>query len=442
MDRRRFLELCLKGGVSVAALTHLQLQAFQSAVEQSHQDYKALVCVFLHGGNDSLNMLVPIDGEARSLYEASRQNLAVFDYLPITPETPIDGGVALHASLSPLSALFLNKSVAFVAGVGSLMVPTTQQDYINKSVPLPKHLFSHNKQQATWMFGQENRTVNSGWGARLLERLHYADTFGSNISLSGLNPWQTSQTSMPISLSTSGISRINALDVGGNRKAQVDNALRAALQAPSHPIANAYGRRVITSVDNTTKMNLALESADPINNIFSSSTLSKRLQTIAKTISAQSQLGATRQIFYVSLGGFDTHGAQIRNHGSLLNSLSTSLAEFQTAMAYLNQQDNVTLFTMSEFGRTLSSNGDGTDHGWAGNQLVMGGAVNGGNIYGELLTQHVDGPNDTRGGRLIPKFSNEQYFATLAKWFGLPDSELIDLFPNLTHFNQRTLNFL
>lgn len=442
MDRRRFLELCLKGGVSVAALTHLQLQAFQSAVDQSHQDYKALVCVFLHGGNDSLNMLVPVEGEARALYEASRQNLAVFDHSPIVPTTPVEGGIALHGSLSLLSELFLNKSLAFVAGAGSLMVPTTKQEYINKSVPLPKHLFSHNKQQATWMFGQESRTVNSGWGARMLERLHYSDSFGSNVSLGGLNPWQTSQLSTPISLSTNGISRINALDVNASKKAQVDNALRAVMQSPSNPIANAYGRRVIASIDKTTKMNLALETADPISNIFSSSSLSKRLQTIAKTISVQSQLGAARQIFYVSLGGFDTHGAQIRTHGGLLNSLSTSLAEFQTAMAYLNQQQNVTLFTMSEFGRTLSSNGDGTDHGWAGNQLVMGGAVNGGDIYGEVMAQHVDGPNDTRGGRLIPKIANEQYFATLAKWFGVPNNELVDLFPNLTYFDQKTLGFI
>ena len=162
---------------------------------------------------------------------------------------------------------------------------------------------------------------------------------------------------------------------------------------------------------------------------------------MAKAISVQSTLATQRQVFFVSMGGFDTHDNQLETHPLLLNSLAQSLSEFNSAMQELNMADKVTTFTMSDFGRTLTSNGDGTDHGWAGNQLVMGGAVKGGDIYGEFLTQHLDGPQDVGSGRLIPSVANEQYFASLAQWFGVPSSELSDIFPNLTNFDRTTLDF-
>ncbi len=442
MDRRKFLGMCLKGGVSMAALTQLQLQAFQGSTAIDDGDYKALVCVFLSGGNDSLNMLVPLEGEARSLYESSRQNLAIANPLALAPETSQEGGVGLHNSLAPLQNLFAEKQLAFVTGVGSLIAPTTQQDVINKSVPLPLHLFSHNKQQATWMYGKEQSSINTGWGARLLERLEQAEQFGGNISLSGMNHWQTSVNSMPFSLSTNGISQINALSGRQERNEHVSDLFNRVLTGQKNPLGQAYGARVKASIDKTSAMNLALQESDPIDGVFSGSVLSRRLRTIARTISIQSQLGCKRQVFYVSMGGFDTHGNQNRSHASLLGQLSQSLSEFNQAMTYLGQQNNVTTFTMSEFGRTLTSNGNGTDHGWAGNHIVMGGAVNGGDLYGKLLTQHLNGPRDTRGGRLIPDVANEQYFATLARWFGVPDSELVDIFPNLANFNQHTLGFM
>ena len=156
----------------------------------------------------------------------------------------------------------------------------------------------------------------------------------------------------------------------------------------------------------------------------------------------QAKLSTQRQVFFVSMGGFDTHDNQLNTHPALLSTLAQGLNEFNSAMNELNMADKVTSFTMSDFGRTLTSNGDGTDHGWAGNQIVMGGAVKGANIYGELLTQHLGGPQDTGRGRLIPSVANEQYFATLAKWFGVPASELGDIFPNLRYFNQSTLDFM
>lgn len=442
MNRRKFLSYCLKGGVSMAALTQLQLQAFQGSLSYEFDDHKALVCVFLYGGNDSLNMLVPIEGEARTLYEASRQNLAVSNPLSLSPITAIDGGVGLHPSMSAIQPVFESQNLAFISGVGSLVVPTSKADYDNEAVPLPKHLFSHNDQQATWMHGREKISLNSGWGARLLERIDQGGAFVNNISLAGTNPWQTSANLTPFSLHQSGVSRINPINGTSNRATHVRDIMTRVLSQSTHPLASTYGTKVQSAITNTEAMNSAIESSIDLSSYFSDSSLSQQLHTVAKSISVRQTLNAKRQIYFVSMGGFDTHDNQLTTHPALLGALSQSLAEFNTAMSAIEASNDVTLFTMSDFGRTLTSNGDGTDHGWAGNQIVMGGAVNGGEIYGSLMTQHLDGPNDTRGGRLIPQVANEQYFASMAQWFGLANSELVDLFPNLTNFDTHSLSFM
>ncbi|MDP2634148.1 MULTISPECIES: DUF1501 domain-containing protein [unclassified Pseudoalteromonas] len=441
LNRRQFLSLCLKGGVSAAALTSLQLQALTGSVNTTQlTDYKALVCVFLYGGNDSLNMLVPLDGEQRILYEQSRQNLAVASPVALNTPTNFAGGVGLHPSLSAIKSVFDSANLAFVGGVGTLLTPTTYNDYKNKTTALPKHLFSHNDQQASWMYGREKQSLNSGWGARLLERLGQQDQFAANISLDGTNLWQTGDQTKAFALNKSGISKINAFSGYQPRAEHVTRIMNRLMNNTQHPLTTAYASSFNSAINNTQAMNAALESGVEFATVFSETSLSEQLAAVAKAISVQSRLSTQRQVFFVSMGGFDTHDDQLDTHPLLLNTLAQGLAEFDSAMKELNMADNVTTFTMSDFGRTLTSNGDGTDHGWAGNQIVMGGAVQGGNIYGELLTQHLDGPQDVGSGRLIPSVANEQYFATLAKWFGVPDSELVDIFPNLSNFNQHTLN--
>lgn len=441
LNRRQFLSLCLKGGVSAAALTSLQLQALTGSVNTTQlTDYKALVCVFLYGGNDSLNMLVPLNGEQRILYEQSRQNLAVASPVALNTPTNFAGGVGLHPSLSAIKSVFDSANLAFVGGVGTLLTPTTYNDYKNKTTALPKHLFSHNDQQASWMYGREKQSLNSGWGARLLERLGQQDQFAANISLDGTNLWQTGDQTKAFALNKSGISKINAFSGYQPRAEHVTRIMNRLMNNTQHPLTTAYASSFNSAINNTQAMNAALESGVEFATVFSETSLSEQLAAVAKAISVQSRLSTQRQVFFVSMGGFDTHDDQLDTHPLLLNTLAQGLAEFDSAMKELNMADHVTTFTMSDFGRTLTSNGDGTDHGWAGNQIVMGGAVQGGNIYGELLTQHLDGPQDVGSGRLIPSVANEQYFATLAKWFGVPDSELVDIFPNLSNFNQHTLN--
>jgi len=442
LNRRDFLSLCLKGGVSAAALTSLQLQALTgatSAIELG--DYKALVCVFLYGGNDSLNMLLPLEGEQRSLYEQSRQNLAVDNPLALSVSQQFAGGVGIHPSLAPLQSVFESDDLAFVGGVGTLLTPTTLTDYKNNAVPLPKHLFSHNDQQASWMYGREKASLNSGWGARMLERLAVEDQFAANISLDGTNLWQTGTNTSAFALNKSGISTINAFGGYQPRTEHVTNIMNRLLGNASHVLGREYANGLNSAITNTQTMNSALEQAPALTTTFSDTSLSEQLAAVAKAISVQSSLSTQRQVFFVSMGGFDTHDDQLTAHPALLNTLAQGLSEFNSAMKELNMNDKVTTFTMSDFGRTLTSNGDGTDHGWAGNQIVMGGAVKGRSIYGQLLTQQLEGEYDTGGGRLIPQVANEQYFATLAQWFGVPVSELVDIFPNLSNFNSATLDF-
>ncbi|AZZ98031.1 DUF1501 domain-containing protein [Pseudoalteromonas sp. R3] len=440
-SRRDFLSLCLKGGMSAAALTSLQLQALSGSIRaRSFSDYKALVCVYLYGGNDSMNMLVPLSGEPRTWYEASRQNLAVQGATVLNTTSEFEGGVGLNPALSALQPYFEQQSLAFVGGVGTLITPTSLTQYKAKSVPLPQHLFSHNDQQATWMHGQEKQTLNTGWGARLLERLDQGTVFGSNITIDGANPWQTGSNTSAFALSKSGISKINALRGYEPRVEHVRRVMQTLFSEAAHPLAAAYASRLNGAIDHTLYMNSLLEQAPILTTEFGESGLSAQLAAVAKTISIQSLLGAKRQIFFVSMGGFDTHDDQESTHPALLEGLAQSMGEFQSAMAELNLVEQVTTFTMSDFGRTLTSNGDGTDHGWAGNQLVLGGAVNGGDLHGAMMAQRLDGSEDVGGGRLIPAFSNEQYFAPLARWFGLADSELTELFPNLSHFDAQALS--
>jgi uncharacterized protein (DUF1501 family) len=438
--RRDFLSLCLKGSVSMAALSSLQLQAMTGMVNSGQlNDYKALVCVFLFGGSDSLNMLIPLEGEPLKAYLASRQNLAVSSPLALSPTSPVDGGIGFHPALAPLVPIFNQQRLGVVPAVGSLISPLSLSQYQQGGAQVPKFLFSHNDQQATWMQGREKSSLNYGWGGRLLEMLEQNTNFAANISLGGNNLWQTAPNTRPFAMSQSGVTKIHAFNGGGNKTLAFRAQLEQMLAAASHPLGASYSDKLSQSITNTEMLNLSLANATNLDNLFSDTSLSNQLKAVAKTLSVQPQLNVGRQVFFVTMGGFDTHDNQVTTQPALLGQLAQGLAEFDAALSQLNLQDSVTSFTMSDFGRTLSSNGDGTDHGWAGNQLVMGGAVKGGEIYGQVLQQALKSQYDVGGGRLIPQIANEQYFATLANWFGASSSSLNDLFPNLSNFNQQTL---
>ncbi|WP_346348082.1 DUF1501 domain-containing protein [Shewanella abyssi] len=434
--------MCFKGGLSLSALTSFQLQAIDGLINSSQQldDYKALVCIYLKGGNDSLNMLLPMQAEPLQNYLASRQDMAITEVTPISPLTTIEGGIGIPNSLSPLHTLFDQQRLAFVANVGSLITPLTLTQYKAKNAAIPKHLFSHNSQQATSMLGGEQNNTHHGWGAKLLEGLNSHHNFATNISLGGQNIWQTGDGTAPHSLSRSGALNIRAFtkdDHGNSFREQLINLL----SEQQHPLKQAHQQALWSAIDNNDELYLALTASEE-GAIFSNTLLSKKLQMVAKMISVNSKLNVKRQLFFVDMGGFDTHDNQVEKQPQLFSELANAMVEFDNAMQQQGMQDSVTSFTLSDFARSLSSNGDGTDHAWAGNQMVMGGAVNGGDIYGKLASFSLNSEFDVGGGRFIPQIANEQYFATLAKWYGASDSMIQDIFPTLSNFDNHYLGFI
>lgn len=445
-NRRQFLSLCLRGCLGAASLSALQLRFMQSvlaAEQQSFNNYKALVCIFLYGGNDSLNMLIPLGGDSLQFYQQARQELAVADALPLQPQQAVEDGIGLHPSMAPLLPYFEQRKLAVVSAVGTLVQPTTKADYLSGGIIKPQHLFSHNDQQDTWMRGREPQIVSRGWGAQMLELLYQQPDFASCISLAGSNLWQSGQALNPFGLTSGGVPELQATRRSDVRSNVLRQATQALMQPQFHPLAAHYADLNGNAIDRSIVMRQALQLAPGFDGIFpSGNTLAAQLRKVAQIITARDSLNVGRQVFFVRLGGFDTHGDQQRLHPILLGRVAEAMAAFQQAMDETGNSDKVTSFTMSDFGRTLSTNGDGTDHGWAGHQLVMGGAVNGGDIFGAVPQQRLGGERDVGAGRIIPEFANEQYFATLAQWFGLSASQCLQLFPNLKNFNQTNLQFV
>ncbi len=443
LSRRDLLKRALQGGLGLAALSTLQLTAMSKALAAQStpvSGYKALVCVFLFGGNDSANMLVPLAGDSLTAYAQARQSLAVTGALPISPLTAVADGIGFHPALAPLQPLFASQQLALISGVGALQQPTSKLEVQQGKALLPKNLYSHNDQQATWMRGQEALSLDRGWGAQMLELLQSNPEFSSCISLSGTNLWQRGQLLQPFGMSAKGVSGLTAHNGVGSRAMLMKN-LQAALLAPqTQPLANLYAQSNSAAQARSLIVADALTQAPTLQTVFApDNNLAQQLQMVARLISVQATLGVGRQVFFVGMGGFDTHDDQNTVHPALLGQLSAALASFAAATSELGVADQVTTFTMSDFGRTLSSNGDGTDHGWAGNQLVLGGAVQGGDIYGQLLQQRLGSELDVGGGRMLPTTANVQLFASLASWFGLSDSQRRQIFPALSAFDSSVL---
>lgn len=445
-SRRKFLAQCLRGGLGVAALSAVQLRFMQSlfaAEQQPFNDYKALVCIFLSGGNDSLNMLIPQAGESLQLYQQARQQLAVTGALALQPKHSVDDGIALHPSLAPLLPYFEQGQLGLVSAVGSLVQPLTKAEYLAGSAIKPQHLFSHNDQQNTWMRGREPEIVSHGWGGQMLELLYQQPDFASCISLAGSNLWQSGQAINPFGLTSAGVPELQASRKTDLRSNVIRQAAQSLMGSQTHALGQYYGKINENAVERSIVMRQALQQAPEFTELFpSGNTLAAQLRKVAQLISAKDSLDVKRQVFFVRMGGFDTHGDQLQLHPVLLAKVAEAMAGFQQAIDASGNSNNVTSFTMSDFGRTLSTNGNGTDHGWAGHQLVMGGAVKGGDIYGAVPQQRLGGDLDVGAGRIIPQFANEQYFATLAQWFGLSPAQCLQLFPNLTNFNQANLGFV
>ena len=454
--RRHFLKKFAIGVGSASLLaTQSKLQLMQSAMAMStdysgFNDHKSLVCIFLFGGNDSYNMLVPYEQAAYNQYRSVRSSLAISRESLL----PLNGNeYALHPSMPDLQTLYNQNNLAVMGNVGPLIQPTSRTSFQNESVQLPADLFSHNHQQEFWETGTTatGSTHPPGWGGRMMDMLVTANADQSSpalFSLSGNSLWQRGEKPLGFVLNPySGVESIKAFedkDWPPYKRGRIAAWQKILQQSSTSLLKQQLSNTYIRTDERISNLVDQVALAPEITTSFpDEDSFGKQLSTVAKMISIRENLGMKRQIFFVGIGGWDTHGNQLNDHAERLATLNTGLNSFYKATEELGVKNSVTTFTASEFGRTLSINGDGTDHAWAGHHLVMGGAVNGGKIHGEMPQLILDGPDDSQDtGRLIPKYGIDQYGATLGKWMGMTNSDMLEIFPNLSNFDSYDLGFM
>ena len=451
--RRAFLRrgamLGLAGSAAPWALNLSMLGEAAAAGEPA--DYKALVCIFLYGGCDYGNTLVPVDATNHAAYSRIRGSLAIArDALAATtlaPSVALPSGLqyALAPSLAPLKTLFDSGRLAVQLNVGPLVQPTTVAQYQAKSVRLPAKLFSHNDQQSTWQSDQPEGARN-GWGGRMGDLMLSGNggSVFSCISVTGNAVFLSGQQAVQYQLGTNGAVAINGTRASVFGSATAQAALTSLVTGTrSHLFEDEYTRITRRSIDAEQRVTAALAALPALATTFdTSNSLAMQLRMVARMIAARGSLGPRRQVFMVSLGGFDMHDNLVDELPGLQAKVAGAMKSFHDATVELGVQQQVTAFTASDFGRTLSVNGDGTDHGWGNHHWVMGGAVKGGRFYGKPPAVAVNGPDDVGQGRLLPSTSVDEYAATLATWFGVSDTDLPGVVPNIGNFATRNLGFV
>jgi uncharacterized protein (DUF1501 family) len=468
VNRREFLRksvAAVLGGASLySAFGSLRLMAATLGAQgaASLSGYRALVCVFLFGGNDSFNTIVPTSGQARTDYLAARSDLA--QTTGVHALTPQAGGgpanYALHASMPELAALFNGGHAGIVANVGSLLYPITAAQYQAGSVPSPPQLFSHDDQARQWQTSRPDDANALGWGGRVADLLHTANSgqVPMNITLSGNNPFQRGAVVSPYGMDPRGVGRMSyqddgdecwiagsCSDYGAPKQARNRTAYNALIApgAQANALERAYAAATSRSIGNYQLIDSALGEAPTWTTPFPDTDLGNQLQMVARLIGVRGALGMNRQIFFVSTGNYDTHTDQIEDQGYNLQELSQALKAFYDATAQIGVAGDVTTFTASDFGRSLAVNSSGTDHGWGGHHFVVGGGVRGGRFYGTMPSlKPDDNPDDTGWGQIIPTLAVDQYAATLARWLGVDAGGIGDIFPNLGRFASPDLGFM
>jgi uncharacterized protein (DUF1501 family) len=444
--RRDMLRLACCSAAGASLVSGLSKLGLVSALAQGTTDYKALVCIFMFGGNDSNNMLVPTDSRYTQYLQA-RSVLA----LPQSQLLPlqINGQsiYGLHPNMPEMQGYFNNqKSLAIIANVGTLVQPTTQATY-RAFQNLPENLFSHSDQQDQWQSAQLAGIPVSGWAGKVADNVqtfNAAAQFPPILSISGSPVFCTGITTRPFSMDPGQPPGLQGFDTSAASQARYTATQQLLTFDSGLSMVQAANAVTGQAVKFAQVLSDALKNIPPLQTLFPGTYLGQQLQQVAQVISARSALGVQRQIFFCAVGGFDTHADQLPQQVQLLSDVSKSMSAFYQATQELAVANQVTSFTLSEFSRTLepSSNG-GSDHAWGAHQLILGGAVKGNAIYGTFPTLALGGPNDAdQNGRWIPTTALDQYAATLATWFGVGAGNLPSIFPNLVNFSAGNLGFL
>ena len=433
---------------SLAAAGHVAgLRPFGAlnALAATSSDYKALVCIFLYGGNDANNTVIPFDTAGYNSYSTVRGPLALAQNT-ILPLTPLPN-IALNPNLPDIQSLFNNGSAAIVANVGTLVQPLTRAQYL-AGTTVPSNLFSHPDQQLEWQNAAQSSATPTGWAGRMADVLASTYNSGASIpmitSVAGDTLFCNGVASTPVSVSPG--------NLGGSTCSEGSQC--AARQAAAQALLTFSSGVSLVTADNGITSNAynyasvltaATRSITPLATVFPANNgLAAQLQQIAQIIQVRAALGVQRQIFFAGIGNFDTHSNQLTLQGNLLAAISPAIHAFYQATQEMGIAGNVTTFTMSDFSRTFQPNSNtGSDHAWGSHHIVVGGAVNGGRMYGTFPTLALAGPDDSgSNGRWVPTTGTAQYAATLAQWFGLPQSQLAAVFPNIGNFAVNNLGFV
>ncbi len=448
-SRREFLKRTSALSVlGVSAPFAVNLAAMGAAAAQSApSDYKALVCVYFAGGNDNFNTLIPSDANSYSAYVALRGGLALptTGILPLTPAVALPGGrqFALSQSLSPFETLFNDSKLAVMLNLGTLIEPITKAQYQAKSRRVPPKIGSHNDQTSIWQASQPEG-ARSGWGGMMGDVFASANQYRTftNVSVAGASTLLSGQVAPQYQLASSGPVKLAARVRAPFGSTAVANTLEELIKEQrTHLFEKEHTIITKRAIDAEVALNAALTSAPALATAFPDTNLGRQLQMVARMIQARDTLSNKRQVFFVQIGGFDLHDNLLSRHGLLQAEVASAMTAFYSATVEMGVASNVTSFTASEFGRTITSNGDGSDHGWGSFHFVLGGAVQGRRFFGTAPEIANNGANDTGSGRLIPGIAVDQYAATLGRWFGVTDSHLLStVLPNLSNHDVSVRN--